>query len=111
MMEGVKGYWSAGKIKGWKGKEKTKDKYIDKRRNKRTNIGETGQERNWVPVTNSNFRIPISLQPDVVNLWHFKPRLFWSRRIYILKYLGSTISGRKDKGIGKSEFVKNTQFP
>ena len=27
-------------------------------------------------VTNSNYLIPISLQPDVVEIWHFKSRLF-----------------------------------
>ena len=31
---------------------------------------------NWVFATNSNLLIPISLQPDVVNLWYFKLRLF-----------------------------------
>ena len=36
------------------------------------NIG----ERNWVFATNLNLRNFISLQPDDVNLWHFKPRLF-----------------------------------
>ena len=34
------------------------------------------QQRNWVFVTNSNFKIPISFQPDSVNLWYFKLRLF-----------------------------------
>ena len=33
-------------------------------------------ERNWVLATNSNFLIPISLQPDGVNLWYFKLGLF-----------------------------------
>ena len=32
-------------------------------------------QRNWVFVTNSNFPIPITLNPDCVSLWHFKLRL------------------------------------
>ncbi len=31
---------------------------------------------NWVFSTNTNFRILISLQPDDLNLWYFKLRLF-----------------------------------
>ena len=33
-------------------------------------------ERNWVFATNSEFIIPISLEPNVVNLWYFKLILF-----------------------------------
>ena len=33
-------------------------------------------ERNWVFATNSTFLIPISLQPDNLNLWYFKLTLF-----------------------------------
>ena len=33
-------------------------------------------ERSWVFATNSNFLIPISVQPDDENLRHFKLRLF-----------------------------------
>ncbi len=33
-------------------------------------------ERNWVFATNSHFLTPISLQPDDVNLWYFKLKLF-----------------------------------
>ena len=32
---------------------------------------------NWVFATNSNFLIPISLQPDGVGLWYFKLTLFY----------------------------------
>ena len=32
--------------------------------------------RNWVFATNSDFLIPISLKPNVVNLWYFKLILF-----------------------------------
>ena len=34
------------------------------------------RQRNWVFTKNSNFLIPISLQPDAVNRWYFKLRLF-----------------------------------
>ena len=72
-------------------------------------------QRNWVFATNSNFLIPISMQPDVANLWYFKPLIFqtciiWSNRIHSLKYLRFTTLGCKDKGIRKSEFVTKTQF-
>ena len=30
--------------------------------------------RNWVFATNSNFLIPISIEPDVVDFWYFKLR-------------------------------------
>ena len=43
----------------------------------------------WVFSKNSNFLIPISLQPDGVNLWYL---------------------GYKNTGIRKSEFVAKTQF-
>ena len=33
-------------------------------------------KRNWVFATNSNSIIPISLQPDGVDLWYFKLKLF-----------------------------------
>ena len=33
-------------------------------------------KRNWVFATNSKFIIPISLEPNVVNLWYFKLTLF-----------------------------------
>ena len=33
-------------------------------------------QRNWDFTTKSNFRIPISFQPDYENLWYFKLRLF-----------------------------------
>ena len=34
------------------------------------------QQRNWVFSTSSEFIIPISLEPNVVNLWYFKLILF-----------------------------------
>ncbi len=37
---------------------------------------QVSKQRNWVFATKSNILKPISLQPDGVNLWHFKLRLF-----------------------------------
>ena len=39
-------------------------------------------ESNWVVVTNSNFLITISLQPDGVNLWYSKLRYQRSTKLY-----------------------------
>ena len=50
------------------------------------------------------------LEADVVNLWYFKFRIFWSNRIHSLKYLRSTTFGSKDIVIRKSEFVARTKF-
>ena len=47
-------------------------------------------QRNWVFATNSNFVIPISLQPDGVNGVIFQTEIIWSNRIHILKYLRYT---------------------
>ena len=33
-------------------------------------------QRNWVFATNSEFIMPISLEPNVVNLWYLKLILF-----------------------------------
>ena len=49
-------------------------KYILNRIPRKTIIPKA--ERNWVFATNSVFVKPISLQPDDVNLWHFKLTLF-----------------------------------
>ena len=48
------------------------------------------------------FKIPMFLQPEGVNLWQFKIRLF---DLEI-----SEVYGIKDKGIRKSEFVAKTQL-
>ena len=63
--------------------------------------------RNWVFATNSDFLIPISLQPDGVNLQYFK---LSSNRIHSLKYQRSPTLNCKDIGIRKSGFVAKTQF-
>ena len=49
------------------------------------------------------------MQPDGVNLWYFKLRLFdlW---YFIVLILRSATEGYKDIVIRKSEFVANTQF-
>ena len=75
----------------------------------------------WGFVTNSNFRIPISLQPAGVDVWYFKLSLFdLTEFIYSLKYQGSTTLGCKyirSTTLGckylrnrKSKFVAKTQF-
>ena len=53
---------------------------------------------NWVFATQSNFRIPIVLEPDGANLLYFKLRFL----IYTLGY--------KDIDIRKPEFVEKTQW-
>ena len=67
------------------------------------------RQRNWVCATNSNFLIPISLQPDSV-VFLFQTYIIWYNRIHCLKYLRSTTSGCKDIRIRKLEFVTKTQF-
>ena len=57
-----------------------------------------GSWMNWDFDANSNFRIPISLQSDIVNLLYFKLRLFGL-------YQRSTTLGSKNIEIWKSEFV------
>ena len=47
--------------------------------------------RNWVFSTNSHFLTLISLQPDSVNLWYFKLRLFDLTELIV----------RNIKGLGK----------
>ena len=56
-------------------------------------------------VTNSNFRIPISLQRDDENLWYFKLWLFETNRIHNLEYLWSSTLGYKYIGIRNSELA------
>ena len=58
--------------------------------------------RNWVFATNSIFVIPISLQPDDVNLWYFKLTLRDLRAFIVWKM------GCNDIEIIKSEFVAKT---
>ena len=41
-------------------------------------------KRSWIFATNSNIKTPISLEPNVVNLWYLK---LWCNRIHSLKYL------------------------
>ena len=61
-------------------------------------------------LSNSNFLIPISLQPDVSNLLYFKLRLFDLTEFYSLENLRSTILDRTNIRNRKSEFVAKTQF-
>jgi len=68
-------------------------------------------KRNWVFATKSNFRIPISLQPDDENLSYVKVRLF-----NLTEFMVWNIKGRLrhwvaiDIGIRKLEVVAKTQF-
>ena len=52
-----------------------------------------------------NFLIPISLEPNVVDLWYFKLILFDLTEFIVLNILES-----KDIGFRKAEFVAKTQF-
>ena len=65
------------------------------------------QQRNWVLATNSDFLIPISLQPAVVDLSYF--RLSISNTL-ILKYQRFTSSVWKYIRIRKVELVAKNQF-
>ena len=58
-------------------------------------------ERIWVFVTNSNYIIPIFLQPNDVTLWFFKLRIF---------EISDFALGWEDIKIGKSDFLTKTQF-
>ena len=67
-----------------------------------------GLERSW--ATNSDFLIPLSFEPYVVNLWYFKLVIFDYNSSHSLKCQLSTTLVCKDIGIRKSEFVTKTQF-
>ena len=66
---------------------------------------------NWVSATNSDFLIPLSLQPNVVDLRYFT---LWIRSVRLssssLKYQRFSLSGCKDIGNSKYEFVAKTQL-
>ena len=52
------------------------------------------RRRNWVFATNLHFLTHISLQPDVVNLWYFKLRLFDLPKLTVwnIKGLGKRVA-------------------
>ena len=54
------------------------------------------------------FWYPFFLQPDGVNLWYFKLRIFDLTEFLELKYLRSMALGCKDIEIPKLEFVAKT---
>ena len=56
-------------------------------------------QSNWVLAQNSNILITISVEPDVIELWYFKPN------ILSLKYQRFTPLDCKAKGVRKLEFV------
>ena len=60
---------------------------------------------NWVTVPNSNFLIPISLQPDA-NLWYYKLRLF-----DLTEFIASKISKFYGIGLQNNMVWVNTEFP
>ena len=45
-------------------------------------------ERNWLFSTNSDFQIPISLEPNVVNLWYFKLIFFDLTKVIVWNFKG-----------------------
>ena len=67
-------------------------------------------KRNWLFATNSDFLIPISLEPYVVNLWYFNFLIFLSKKSHSLKFQRFTTLESKDIRIRKSEFVEKSQF-
>jgi len=68
--------------------------------------------RNWVWGKNSKFVIPVSLQPDGLNLQYFEIILFNLKEFIFLNilYLRSTTLGCKDVRIKKSEYGVKTKF-
>ena len=50
------------------------------------------------------------MQTDGVDFWYFKLRLFDLTEYIVWNIKGSNLSGCKDKGIKKWEFVAKTQF-
>jgi len=62
-------------------------------------------QQNWVFAANTNFLIAISMQPNVVNHWNFKLRLFDQTKCIVWN-----IKGCRDIGNRKLEFVTKTLF-
>ena len=61
-------------------------------------------ENNWVFATNSEFIIPISLEPNVINLWYFKLILFYLTEfivwnIYDLRHWNPKILGLEKQSL------------
>ena len=65
-------------------------------------------ERNLIFATIFDILMPISLQPDGVNLWHLKS--IWLCRFHTLKYPRSTTFDCSDIGITKSKSVAQFLF-
>ena len=65
---------------------------------------------NWVFASNSDFPIPISLQPKVVDLRYFKPWTIFDQIIWFWNYQTFTPSGCKDKDEIIWVCWKKTQF-
>ena len=60
--------------------------------------------KKWVLPSSSDFLTPISLEPNLVDIRYFKLWILL-KKCLCLKYLRFTLSGCKDKGIRKSEYV------
>ena len=68
------------------------------------------KQRNWVFATNSNIPIPISWQPNVVDLRYFKLLILLDQIIVSLKYERVKPTGCRDIEVRKFEVVAKTQF-
>ena len=66
-------------------------------------------QRKWVFATNSNFLIPLSLQPNVVELRYFKLRIRFDQKPKF-EIKSFTPPGCIDIGIRKFELVPKTQL-
>jgi len=77
------------------------------KRNKNLHCLYCKMKRNWVLVLNSNFLISIFLQPNGVNLWYFKLRLFELGEFLVWNIYNPITLGCKDLGIRKWEFSAN----
>ena len=66
----------------------------------------------WVFATNSNFLIPIFLQPDGINLWYFKFRLLdLTEFIFEISMRSTTLDCKEIGIIRKSEFMTTSSPP
>ena len=71
-------------------------------------MGKQFYQRNWVFATNSDFLIPLSLQPNVLDLRYFIISV--GSNSLSLKYQRFNPSGCKDIGIRKISFEAKTQL-
>ena len=75
-------------------------------------------ENNWVFATNSEFIIPISLEPNVANLWYFKLILFYLAEFIawnvvwslIIRHWNPKILGLEKHSLWQTSFPLNYQL-